>query len=592
MAKTIPQLTDATTVNAADELIVSQGGVTKRATATELFSGTATVTSTGSTTGRTLKDRFADTINVKDFGAVGDGTTDDTAAIQAAIDAAAGRHLIFPSGTYIVSYLSYKPTSNIPIAISGAGTNSTILKRTGSSSNPVLDIGSSPSPAFITHVQVSDLTIDGLNKSGRACLRTLDCWYLALRNLRLINSEVGLEMLTPIFVDAQSITASNNDVGINISYYTGGSFPNSQPGVVTLSNCVFIDNTSWGLKFDDGTTLVLRNCAIENSGTTIGASDQGGIWVGPNVGRFNVGTTTPGVSLYDCHFEGNKGIAGVHILSGRSILQNVFFWESPSGTTNDIRIEGGFYSIYNVTCASTKSPNLLEAVGVGIGNIISQSKIDSITINEAKTTVSNAPSLKLPFVTIGGSQGPTAALTFQNASTYWDVKQLASTSFGVYNGALLAAYWDASRNFSPGADNQNSLGKAPDRWSQLFAGTGSISTSDAQYKQQVSLLSPAEKSVASEIKGLIKRYKFVDAVEHKGENARWHFGVLAQDVKDAFEKNGLNAADYGLFCYDQWNERQEIVGSDGNIEVPYRPAGSIYGIRYEELLSFLHAASE
>jgi hypothetical protein len=37
MAKTIPQLTDATTVGAADELIIQQGGVTKRATATELF---------------------------------------------------------------------------------------------------------------------------------------------------------------------------------------------------------------------------------------------------------------------------------------------------------------------------------------------------------------------------------------------------------------------------------------------------------------------------------------------------------------------------------------------------------------------------
>lgn len=88
MPKTIPQLTDATTVNASDELIIHQGGVTKRATATELFSGTATVTSTGSTTGRSLKDRFADVINVKDFGAVGDGVADDASAFSAAYAAA------------------------------------------------------------------------------------------------------------------------------------------------------------------------------------------------------------------------------------------------------------------------------------------------------------------------------------------------------------------------------------------------------------------------------------------------------------------------------------------------------------------------
>jgi hypothetical protein len=54
---------------------------------------------------RTMLTKFSDTVSVKDFGAVGDGTTDDRAAIQAAIDSCItlDRTLFFPSGVYVMS---------------------------------------------------------------------------------------------------------------------------------------------------------------------------------------------------------------------------------------------------------------------------------------------------------------------------------------------------------------------------------------------------------------------------------------------------------------------------------------------------------
>jgi len=51
---------------------------------------------------RTVESKLQDVVSVKDFGAVGDGVTDDTDKIQAAITASVGKACFFPAGTYII----------------------------------------------------------------------------------------------------------------------------------------------------------------------------------------------------------------------------------------------------------------------------------------------------------------------------------------------------------------------------------------------------------------------------------------------------------------------------------------------------------
>ena len=66
-------------------------------------------------TQRTALDKLRDVVSVKDFGAVGNGTTDDTAAIQACIDAAGGKIVVFPFGNYRINSTVNLPAISITI---------------------------------------------------------------------------------------------------------------------------------------------------------------------------------------------------------------------------------------------------------------------------------------------------------------------------------------------------------------------------------------------------------------------------------------------------------------------------------------------
>jgi hypothetical protein len=64
-------------------------------------------TPTGSgSVARSAQDKMRDSVSVKDFGAVGDGVTDDTTAIQAAINANPGKIIFVPKGSYKFSQLT------------------------------------------------------------------------------------------------------------------------------------------------------------------------------------------------------------------------------------------------------------------------------------------------------------------------------------------------------------------------------------------------------------------------------------------------------------------------------------------------------
>jgi len=112
-----------------------------------------------------------------------------------------------------------------------------------------------------------------------------------------------------------------------------------------------------------------------------------------------------------------------------------------------------------------------------------------------------------------------------------------------------------------GADNAQSLGWSGNRWSVVYAATGTINTSDERSKQDVGAI-PDEWLDAWGALDWV-RFKVRDSVSKKGwDAARWHIGLVAQQVRDAFIERGLDAQAIGLLCYDEWEEEREPIFED------------------------------
>jgi hypothetical protein len=99
----------------------------------------ATITPPGATAARSLAARAADTLSVRDFGAVGDGVTDDTAAIQAAVAASPSVYLPATTAFYKVTD-SILPRTGTQMIGSGASSTIKLVLANGAPCTPVIDI--------------------------------------------------------------------------------------------------------------------------------------------------------------------------------------------------------------------------------------------------------------------------------------------------------------------------------------------------------------------------------------------------------------------------------------------------------------------
>lgn len=179
--------------------------------------------------------------NVRDYGAKGDGVTDDSQAIQQAIDAAAasGGTVSLPGGTYVVG-----STLNLKNGLSMVGTaGQTVLTMAARSSTTFILSGSG----------LSNVTLDGLtlragsytdNVSGLYMVGARNC---QARNLRLENLTYGMKLGSGSIGSGwvvANIVARNTRTALYASHITDSSFTDLDlqgGGSNTLDHCIYLN---------------------------------------------------------------------------------------------------------------------------------------------------------------------------------------------------------------------------------------------------------------------------------------------------------------------------------------------------------------
>lgn len=212
---------------------------------------------------------------------------------------------------------------------------------------------------------------------------------------------------------------------------------------------------------------------------------------------------------------------------------------------------------------------------------------DQILVLDQQSNSSNGLN---PLIIGGGSS------LYRSASTI----SFATNPVGVAPGGTIRWRIDET-SLLPYADDTYSVGNPTNRLSVIYATAGTINTSDGTKKTSPL---PITDLVLDAWEGVqFISYQWLESIRIKGEDmARWHFGVIAQQVRDVFIAHGLDGTRYGLLCFDEWDDEFESVIAirknpktdeqeeyeTGEIKL-VRKAGSRWGIRPDQCL-FLEAA--
>ena len=559
-------------------------------------------------------------VNVKWFGAVGDGVTDDTSAIQAAIDAASPNGSVFiPNGNYSISD-SINVTG--PITIFGENTGSQVnlagtgIIQTNTTKSIFVLVASTDNYEWGTYAAIGvvfrDLSLSGVDNSNKAssaisCDLSVNAGDFHVRenvfsNLTIRFCDTGIDLTGTVYLNSfTSVSVMWCTTGIKIARglasenggqnrfttctLTGGTVglsyqEDGSSGSLSLFGCTLSEN-AYGLKIGEDSAFFIYGSMFENNSvTSIYVEIASEAQPNSDAGRCIMGnkfisspksihinkTAVAWTSLvnFPLFIEANTFLDAIAVESSTAITQKTLVL---GAANSGVGSAGTFADSQLVNFLGHDSRKIAEAVvpttGLLVGTTDTQTLSNKTLYGDVTVTNGNYINNTLEITTNAVTNGGKNSILFSELGG-----TLVSSIVG-YNNSYGAGVGGSLILSSGGADvAQITASGLLSRWDNGATLGNSTHRWSNLYLVNAPIVTSDDRmknyltiedkevEVAKELKTKMKKFTMKD---FNGDKARIHYGTSAQEVKATFEKHGLVAEDYALLCYDEWEAEYEQV---------------------------------